>query len=56
MAVQKKKPTRSKRGKRRSHDKIRKMEVSINEISNEVHLRHHLTLKGYYRNYKFINK
>lgn len=56
MAVQKKRSTRSKRGKRRLHDKIKKQEISINEISNEIHFRHHLTKSGYYRGYKLFNK
>ncbi|MFP3019626.1 MAG: 50S ribosomal protein L32 [Arsenophonus sp.] len=56
MAVQKNKPTRSKRGMRRSHDALITSELSIDKVSGEIHLRHHLTQDGYYRGRKFINK
>ncbi|MGP1930554.1 MAG: 50S ribosomal protein L32 [Arsenophonus sp. ET-YP4-MAG3] len=56
MAVQKNKPSRSKRGMRRSHDALIIAEVSIDKISGETHLRHHLTANGYYRGRKVINK
>ncbi|MGP1939516.1 MAG: 50S ribosomal protein L32 [Arsenophonus sp. ET-DL9-MAG3] len=56
MAVQQNKPSRSKRGMRRSHDALINVEVSIDKISGETHLRHHLTANGYYRGRKIINK
>lgn len=57
MAVQKNKPTRSKRGMRRSHDSvITPHHFSVDKISGEIHLRHHITQKGFYRGKKVIYK
>ncbi|RXK32724.1 50S ribosomal protein L32 [Arsenophonus endosymbiont of Bemisia tabaci Asia II 3] len=56
MAVQQNKPTRSKRGMRRSHDALTTAEVSVDKTSGETHLRHHVTANGYYRGRKVINK
>lgn len=47
MAVQQNKPTRSKRGMRRSHDALKSVALSIDKVTNETHLRHHLTKDGY---------
>ncbi|AEH39809.1 50S ribosomal protein L32 [Buchnera aphidicola (Cinara tujafilina)] len=49
MAVQKSKPSRSKRGMRRSHDHINLKELSKDKISGELHIRHHITKKGFYK-------
>ncbi|MBO1915898.1 50S ribosomal protein L32 [Providencia rettgeri] len=49
MAVQQNKPTRSKRGMRRSHDALTATLVSVDKTSGETHLRHHVTADGYYR-------
>jgi large subunit ribosomal protein L32 len=49
MAVQKSRRTRSTRGMRRSHDKLSASTLSIEVESGEVHKRHHLSPKGYYR-------
>ncbi|CAL4321717.1 50S ribosomal protein L32 [Buchnera aphidicola (Periphyllus testudinaceus)] len=56
MAVQKSKPTRSKRGMRRSHDSLNKFInlISIDPKSKEKHIRHHMTKKGYYKGQKII--
>ncbi|AWH90445.1 50S ribosomal protein L32 [Buchnera aphidicola (Melanaphis sacchari)] len=54
MAVQKNKPTRSKRGMRRSHDFLTEKLLSIDKFSGETHLRHHITAKGYYKGKKVI--
>ncbi|CUX97217.1 50S ribosomal protein L32 [Candidatus Hoaglandella endobia] len=57
MAVPKNKPTRSKRGMRRSHDALNtSTTVSIDTVSGETHLRHHITAEGFYRGRKFITK
>ncbi|WWO99060.1 MAG: 50S ribosomal protein L32 [Candidatus Dasytiphilus stammeri] len=56
MAVQQNKTTRSKRGMRRSHDKITNIQLSIEKMSGEIHLRHHVTRDGYYRGRKVILK
>ena len=49
MAVQKSKVTRSRRGQRRSHDKLGKSALSIDETTGETHLRHHVSPDGFYR-------
>ncbi|WP_343152426.1 50S ribosomal protein L32 [Buchnera aphidicola] len=54
MAVQKNKPSRSKRGMRRSHDSLKENTVSIDKISGEHHLRHNITKKGFYKGKKVI--
>lgn len=54
MAVQKSKPTRSKRGMRRSHDTLKNMALSVDKLSGETHIRHHITKKGFYKGKKVI--
>ena len=49
MAVQQNRVTRSKRGKRRSHDRIANPTLSIDSETGETHRRHHVTADGYYR-------
>lgn len=49
MAVQQNKPTRSKRGMRRSHDALTTATLSVDKTSGETHLRHHITADGFYR-------
>ena len=49
MAVQQNKVTRSRRGQRRSHDKLVKPALSIDETTGETHLRHHVSPDGFYR-------
>ncbi|MGK2946485.1 MAG: 50S ribosomal protein L32 [Candidatus Malihini olakiniferum] len=56
MAVQKKKPSRSKRGMRRAHDALIASSISADKTSGEAHLRHHITVNGYYRGHKVIAK
>lgn len=48
MAVQKSKKSRSRRGHRRSHDALRAPAVSVNPVTGETHLRHHITAEGFY--------
>lgn len=54
MAVAQHKTTRSKRGMRRSHDKVTKPTLSIDQETGEKHLRHHITAEGYYRGRQVI--
>lgn len=54
MAVQKNRKTRSKRDQRRSHDKLTGPTLSVDELSGETHLRHHVTQDGFYRGKKVI--
>jgi len=49
MAVQQNRKTRSKRGKRRSHDSLSRPALSIEPTTGEVHRRHHVSPDGYYR-------
>ncbi|WP_343189792.1 50S ribosomal protein L32 [Buchnera aphidicola] len=53
MAVQKSKHSRSKRNMRRSHDKCKLMQISVDKHSKEKHIRHHLTKKNFYKGRKF---
>ena len=55
MAVQKSRKTPSKRGMRRSHDSLKKPAVSIEPITGETHLRHHVSPDGYYRGRKVVD-
>jgi large subunit ribosomal protein L32 len=54
MAVQQNKKTPSKRGMRRAHDALKKETLSIDPTSGETHLRHHVTVDGFYRGRKVI--
>jgi large subunit ribosomal protein L32 len=54
MAVQKSRKTRSKRGMRRAHDALTAATVSIDTVSGEKHLRHHVTADGFYRGKKAL--
>lgn len=56
MAVQQNKPTRSKRGMRRSHNALTTSIISVDNASGEIHLRHHITGAGFYRGRKVIAK
>ena len=54
MAVQKSKKTPSKRGMRRSHNALKTPELSEDQETGEIHLRHHITADGYYRGKRVI--
>jgi large subunit ribosomal protein L32 len=54
MAVQKSKVTRSRRGQRRSHDSLTNPTLSVDPVSGETHLRHHMTPDGFYRGRQVI--
>ena len=49
MAVQKSKKTRSKRGMIRSHDHLSDLTLSTDPVSGERHLRHQMTVDGFYK-------
>jgi len=49
MAVQKSRKTPSRRGMRRSHDKLKKTTLSTDPTTGELHRRHHVTADGFYR-------
>ena len=54
MAVQKSKVSRSRRGARRSHNKLKSPALSIDQTTGEVHMRHHMTEDGFYNGKKLI--
>lgn len=55
MAVQKNKVTRSRRGKRRSHDALKTAALSVDVTTGETHRRHHVTSDGFYRGHKVVD-
>jgi len=56
MAVQQNRKTRAKRGMRRSHDALSASTLSVDATSGETHRRHHVTVDGFYRGQKVIEK
>lgn len=54
MAVQKSRKTPSKRGMRRSHDRLDTPTLSVEPTTGEVHRRHHISTDGYYRGHQVI--
>ena len=54
MAVQQNKATPSVRGMRRSHDKLKKVALSEDPTTGEIHRRHHVSPDGYYRGKQVI--
>ena len=56
MAVQKNKTTRARRGKRRSHDSLKKPTLSLDLTTGETHRRHHVTADGFYRGRHVVNR
>jgi large subunit ribosomal protein L32 len=40
---------------RRSHDKLQAPTLSIEPVTGETHLRHHVSPEGYYRGRKVID-
>jgi len=56
MAVQQGRVTRSKRGMRRSHDRVAKPTLSIDATTGETHRRHHVSPDGYYKGRQVVAK
>ncbi len=54
MAVQQNKKSPSKRGMHRAHDALKARTLSVDSVSGEVHIRHHITPDGFYRGRKVI--
>jgi large subunit ribosomal protein L32 len=54
MAVQQNRKSVSRRGMRRSHDRLKAPTLSVDPTSGETHLRHHVTKSGYFRGRKVI--
>lgn len=55
MAVQQNKKSRSRRDMRRSHDALTLPTLSVDPVSGETHLRHHMTADGFYRGRKVLD-
>ncbi|MBX2825158.1 MAG: 50S ribosomal protein L32 [Gammaproteobacteria bacterium] len=49
MAVQKSRKTPSRRGMRRSHDRLKGKTLSTDPTTGEIHRRHHITADGFYK-------
>ncbi|ADV33804.1 50S ribosomal protein L32 [Candidatus Blochmanniella vafra str. BVAF] len=56
MAVQQNKSTRSRRGMRRSHNALKLTNISVDQISKEIHRRHCITTDGFYKGLKMVEK
>jgi large subunit ribosomal protein L32 len=54
MAVQKSRKSRARRGMRRSHDALTANTLSVDTVTGEKHLRHHMTADGFYRGRKVV--
>jgi large subunit ribosomal protein L32 len=54
MAVQQNKKSPSKRGMHRAHDFLTAPVLSVEPVSGEVHMRHHISPNGYYRGKKVV--
>lgn len=54
MAVQKSRKTPSRRGMRRSHDKLGSATLSTDPTTGEVHRRHHISAEGFYKGNQVI--
>ena len=55
MAVQKSRKSRSKRGMRRAHDFLKNPTLSVDPVTGESHLRHHVSADGYYKGKEVIS-
>lgn len=56
MAVPARKTSKAKKRLRRTHDKIVKPEISFDDATSDYHRSHHVSLKGYYKGRKVIDK
>ena len=56
MAVQKSRKTPSRRGMRRSHDKLTGPALSVDPTTGETHLRHRVTPDGFYRGKQVVQQ
>lgn len=54
MAVQQNKKSPSKRGMHRAHDYLVSPELSVEVNTGEVHLRHHISPRGFYRGRRVV--
>ncbi len=55
MAVQKSKVSRARRGARRAHNALKKETLSLDPVTGEKHLRHHMTKDGFFKGRKILD-
>ncbi|MCY4269769.1 MAG: 50S ribosomal protein L32, partial [Gammaproteobacteria bacterium] len=48
------KVSRSRRNKRRAHDSLPEPTLSTDQVSGEIHRRHHVTADGFYKGRKVV--
>lgn len=56
MAVQKSRKSRSCRGMRRAHNALAAPAVSVEQTTGEIHQRHHVSAKGFYKGKQVVVK
>ena len=56
MAVQKNRKTRSKRDMGRSHHALSSITLSVDSMTGEKHLRHHIGPDGYYKGRQVLSE
>ena len=56
MAVPKKKISTSRRGQRRAHDALNRLNVVVNKTTGELQLPHQVSLDGYYKGKEVIKE
>lgn len=56
MAVQKSRKSRSRRGMRRAHDALSGPTLSADQTTGEIHRRHHISPKGFYKGRQIVEK
>lgn len=56
MAVQKSRKTPSRRGMRRSHDRLSNPTLSTDPTTGELHRRHHVTKDGFYKGEQVVEQ
>ena len=54
MAVQKSKVSRARKGARRSHNALKNKQLSVDPVTGEKHLRHHMGPDGFYKGKKVL--
>jgi large subunit ribosomal protein L32 len=54
MAVHQNKKSPSRRGMRRSHDRLGAPAIAVEPTSGETHLRHHVSPTGFYRGKRVV--
>ena len=55
MANPKRRHSKARRNRRRSHDALKGPTVSADPVTGEIHRRHHITAEGFYRGRKVLD-